>query len=131
MDIRLHWCGNQIGVVQYNEIAETDTKNGALDVDISQWSTVPNQVRCHLWYDVDKKKFRKEPFKQGENQLIKVAIVVESPHKDEYTYDFRPLRPLNGISGVVFDKQIERKMLQWFKGNINKTAIVMKLPFLY
>lgn len=123
MDIKLHWCGNQIGTVQYNKIATADTKRGSLDIDISQWAIVPNQVRCLLWYDTDNKEFKAIPFKQGKNQIIKVALIVESPHKDEFTYDFRPLRPLNGFSGVVFDNQIDRKMDNWFKGNINKTAV--------
>lgn len=123
MDIKLHWCNNQIGTVQYNTIATADTKQGSVDIDISQWPTVPNQVRCHLWYDVDNNEFKTAPFKQCDNQTIKVALIVESPHKDEFTYDFRPLRPLNGFSGVVFDKRIEHKMAMWFKGNINKTAV--------
>ena len=42
---------------------------------------------------------------------------------DEFTYDFRPLRPLNGMSGVIFDSQIEHKMAKWFKENLNVTAV--------
>ena len=123
MDINLDWCGNRIGTVQYDKIATVDTKRGILDIDISQWLTVPNQVRCHLWYDADSKKFKSAPFKQGEDQIIKVALIVESPHKDEFTYDFQPLIPLNGFSGVVFDNQIDQKMVNWFNGNINKNAV--------
>ena len=49
----------------------------------------------------------------------RMAIIVESPHKDEFDSNFNPLAPLNGFSGQRFASQILTKLNFWFSTNCN------------
>lgn len=49
----------------------------------------------------------------------RMAIIVESPHKDEFDSNFNPLVPLNGVSGIRFASKILPKLNFWFSSNCN------------
>ena len=113
MDINIKWGTENLGVITYTPI----THSTAIDLDISRWPKVKNEVRCYLLHDGQ--RFRRIPFNH-QLDIIRVAIITESPHKDEFTDYFYPIRPLNGLSGLRFNRYIEKKMREWFCNNDKK-----------
>ena len=107
MLIEIKWGSTSLGTVNYNKANSSAT----ITVDISQWPTVKNTVRCYMSYD-GQRTVNILPFKKYQN-IVKVAMIVESPHKDEFDGNFNPLVPLNGLSGKRFDNAITSKMSSW------------------
>ena len=46
-----------------------------------------------------------------------IIIVLESPHKDEYTFDFKPIAPAQGSTGKNIEKYIEKYILSILDNN--------------
>ena len=72
-------------------------------IDISNWLIVANQKRCYVFYNGNNFVYN---YPVVTNQIKKIAIIVESPHKNEFDLAFNPIRPLNGSSGRRFDSKI-------------------------
>ena len=126
MKIELLWNGKIIDSVFYKKSAYSNITS-SVQVDFSTWPTVSNQVRCHLLYDGNK-FVKAEPPYQPATQPIKIALIVESPHKAEFSYDFMPMKPLNGESGRNFDLKIAGKMNSWFLSSlISDTLFEIKI----
>lgn len=123
MDINLMWGSNLIGTVKYEKIDKKLLQENPIKIDISKWPKVQNEIRCRCWYDEKSMCFTTTTCNSGRSQIIKVIIIVESPHANEFTDDFIPIKPLNGKSGTQFDNYICNKMAEWFKGIENKNAI--------
>ena len=67
-------------------------------------------------------QFKVSPY-DGEKEVKKIAFVVESPHKSEFTCCFKPIRPLNGVSGERFDAVIFTKLCEWFRNELSEKTV--------
>jgi hypothetical protein len=47
----------------------------------------------------------------GNKSIKKIALLLESPHKDEYTTNFVPIRPANGKTGTNIDNKLHYKLI--------------------
>ena len=112
MKIDLLWDGKIIDSVSYRKKAYSKITSN-VQVDFSKWPVVSNQVRCYLLYD-GHEFVKTDLHYRSATQLEKIALIVESPHKDEFSVDFSPLQPLSGKSGEKFDLNIAKKMDGWF-----------------
>lgn len=56
---------------------------------------------------------------QRTNKLKKLAIILESPHKDEYSSNFTPLRPANGKTGKGINTKLTGRS---FIANLNTSV---------
>ena len=45
------------------------------------------------------------------SELKKIALILESPHKDEYDFDEMPLRPANGETGRNIQNHLVKKLI--------------------
>lgn len=112
MKIDLLWKGQVVESVLYRKAAYSSIIS-SVQVDFSMWPTVSNQIRCYLLYD-GSKFIKMATSYQPTTQPRRIALIVESPHKDEFTNIFTPLHPLNGRSGNKFDLKIIERMNAWF-----------------
>lgn len=79
--------------------------------DISSWPTVDNQVRGYYTFKNRKWSPVNKPY-----SFKKLALIVESPHKDEFDDIFNPIAPLNGRNTKKkFAKKICSHLKKWFK----------------
>lgn len=90
------------------------------NADISKWPTVGDHIRGY--YEFNGKAWNSVPRPNSNVVFTKLALIVESPHKDEFDNLFNPLVPLNGLSGVKFSKNILEKLKNWFANNVNVNA---------
>ena len=129
-EIKLMWNEQCLGSVEYDAISHEDTKSSYLQINFSEWPTVNNCVRCYLKYDPAANRFEKHN-KDAEvdpsTKIIRIAFIVESPHRYEFSDTFIPCVPLNGRAGKAFDNNICNKMGKWFQGNHNKTLYEIKI----
>lgn len=88
-----------------------------LYADISKWPTVGDQIRGY--YEFDGTAWKSVPRPNSNVVFKKMALIVESPHKDEFDNLFNPLVPLNGLSGDKFSNNILKKLNNWFSNNGN------------
>ena len=122
MKIDLLWNGKTVDSALYKKTGYSGIVSN-VKVDFAKWPVVSNQVRCHLMYD-GKKFIKLDPPYQSVSKPIRVALIVESPHKDEFSYDFTPLQPLNGESGKKFESKIINKISGWFLQALTTNTIV-------
>lgn len=125
MEIDLYWANQKLNStpIIYTSIPNSSVNVRPIRLDVSNWPTVKNQTRCFCWYDKKNTTFSTKPYPQNNKKIIKIALIVESPHKDEFTIEFEPLQPLNGASGRAFENHIIKKMNNWFCVNQNDSAI--------
>lgn len=111
IDIDLHFGGYNKTVTWGSGPAVTPK----LVAHIDTWPCVPDQVRGY--YEYKNGVF----VKVGTPRALKykVALVVESPHKDEFDVAFNPIAPLNGTSGENYNRHITKYMGKWFVNNPN------------
>lgn len=109
--LEIYWGNNKLCDLNYKCIP----KNIA-SIDISNWPIVKDRVRCYIknYIHDNENSFLMMPFNEKYTQYRKIALIVESPHKNEFDNNFNPLVPLNGISGKKFDLRIIDKMNEWF-----------------
>lgn len=88
-------------------------------VNIYLWPQVENEIRLYCKFISNNNlNFQIISREQCKNENIKkLIIIVESPHKDEFDSLFKPIRPLNGRSGNKFNNMILMKLDSWFKNN--------------
>ena len=121
MYIDLLWHGKTIDSVLYNNPNYSRIPS-SVQVDFSKWPVIPNQVRCHLRYDGN--KFIKQSPPYHPNSIpYRLALIVESPHKDEFSYDFNPLQPLSSNRGRDFDSKILTRIKKWNIPNLKKNQL--------
>ena len=48
--------------------------------------------------------------KMKNTKMVKVALILESPHKDEYSTNYTPIRPANGLTGNRIEEHIVTKI---------------------
>lgn len=62
----------------------------------------------------------------------KLAILIESPHKNEFDAIFNPLLPLNGSGCKRFSAKILNKLASWFNGkNVSCVEVLLINPVQY
>ena len=93
--------------IQFNNYIATfnlvNSNNTTVLARITNWPVVNDQIRGYYTFNngwiptSTSKKFKK------------LALIVESPHKDEFDLVFNPIAPLNGASGKKFSKFITNK----------------------
>lgn len=82
---------------------------------------VQDEKRGYLMY-INGWCFVSEPqylFLRQKKDLNKLALVLESPHVDEYSSHFVPLRPANGKTGIKLNKKITDRP---FINNLNQNT---------
>lgn len=128
--IKLRWREKCLGEIEYSAIQENQTKEGYIWIDFSKWPTLDNQIRCHLKYDPTKhtfEKFDKIVKANNSQEIVRIAFIVESPHRDEFDENFNPLEPLNGKAGTVFNNKICTKMNGWFQNACDRKIYEIKI----
>ena len=66
VEIKLKWGQEELGIVTYNGRMEDNRKNKeSLEIDISSWAKLDNQVRCHVRYDQNKNEFIIFPYERN------------------------------------------------------------------
>lgn len=87
-----------------------------IDADIDKWPIIPDEVRGY--YCVIKKGLLVKVHAISKPScFLKIALLVESPHKDEFDEIFNPLCPLNGLSGRRFANNIVGFLEKWFNNS--------------
>lgn len=119
MDIIVDYFGQQC-TVQWNGV----TANNIPTAHISNWPKVQDQVRGYYlcsskgWSIVSSQC----------NVSKRAALIVESPHKDEFDDNFNPIAPLNGASGKRFCGHIIKHLNAWLPPqNHIGTYLVIKI----
>lgn len=94
---------NCIGTIQGGPIRQVsfytrdvvcDEKRGILVFSGTTWSFLGlNQYAAYM----------------GKKKMHKLALILESPHKDEYDNNFVPLRPANGKTGIKINTKLNRR----------------------
>ena len=80
-----------------------------LRIDFDRWPTVANGRDA--WFKYNGTNYEVDFF-DSKAKYYKVAVIVESPHKDEFTpITFAPVIPLNGNSGKRFEKRLPQKYM--------------------
>lgn len=120
MDIQINYNG-QSTLVQWSK---QPNKNQTPTADISSWPKVLDQVRGYFQYQNNQWC----AISQNAHKFKRVALIVESPHKDEFDNLFNPIAPLNGRAGKRFAKAIMTHLNQWFSPNVlNGSCIEIKI----
>ena len=111
--------------LSYNKKTYTiKTKNISVKVTarIHLWPKVKDQIRGY--YEKGTNGFIPIQYNK-KDKYEKIALIVESPHKDEFDNNFNPLCPLNGSAGKRFANNICNKLDTWFSNIKNIKVEVM------
>lgn len=57
----------------------------------------------------------------------RIVIIIESPHKDEYSFDYKPIGPAQGKTGIMIEKNID-KILELFNITYGKYILIISNP---
>lgn len=57
----------------------------------------------------------------------RIVIIVESPHKYEYSFDYKPIGPAQGKTGIMIEKNID-KILELFGTKDEKYILIISNP---
>ena len=94
----------------------TGNSNQVETANVDLWQIINDQIRGyyswngHTWECVPK------PVNKA---FIKIALILESPHKDEFDNNFNPLSPLNGTSTRKrFANKITAHLNKWFNNQV-------------
>lgn len=104
-------------ILKYNKNIRTTTYsyysyNSPIVIDLSTFPCVQDEVKLYAEFNgINFIEINKPNCKKN---IVKVALIVESPHKDEFDANFNPRAPLNGKSGQRFSSKILSKLQQWF-----------------
>lgn len=118
IDIWLHH-NNLAQVVQYSCNGLNSIENAYIDL----WPKVDDQIRGYYKYNHQSNNWKSVPMSYTNNDVTRVALIVESPHKDEFDDIFNPLCPLNGVSGKKFSRKILSNLSIWFH-NVSISSVV-------
>lgn len=73
---------------------------------------VQDEVRGYLvWQSGIWNFILHQNYTPGNKSMEKNALLLEPPHKDEYTTNFLPIRPANGKTGTNIDNKIHYKLI--------------------
>lgn len=90
-----------------------------IDANIDQWPIVLDENRGY-YRIVKDGALVKACVISKPSCFSKIALLVESPHKDEFDGLFNPLCPLNGSSGRRFSNNIIGRLENWFNNSLIK-----------
>lgn len=88
--------------------------------------------RKYKRYDKYKKYSKPEIFRKYtryiESKTYKrIVIIIESPHKYEYSFDYKPIGPAQGKTGIMIEKNID-KILELFDITDGKYILIISNP---
>ena len=108
--------------LNYNNISTQinwGASTGNIIANIDKWPTVSDNIRGYYQVKKTRASIKVRAISKP-LYFLKIALLVESPHKDEFDEIFNPISPLNGNSGKKFAKGIIARLGQWFNNaNIN------------
>lgn len=87
-----------------NKIGQTNLYNN-FKIDFDNSLNVNDETRGYLIYKNGIWNFIGVAQYQGK-QFEKIALILESPHKDEYSSKYVPLRPANGRTGAKINSKL-------------------------
>lgn len=91
-----------------NLVAKTSI-NGTTPVYFQQQKRVQDEVRGYLIYNYPNWSFVGCYQLLSKNNVKRVALILESPHKDEYDSNDNPLRPANGLTGTKINNGLQKR----------------------
>lgn len=102
------------------------THNQNLNILFDATNKVEDEIRGYLvkinnnWEFVGVSEYKN---KYNRFSLLKVALILESPHKDEFTNTYVPIRPANGKTGNMIEKRFAQVPLirQMLLANLTDT----------
>ena len=100
-------------------------------VDFYDIQRVADEIRGYLifnngsWHFIGQSQFYN--MYAGTIELQKIALILESPHKDEYDKHFHPIRPANGKSGAKIASDLVNRvaLIGNLKNNIAYEVFLM------
>lgn len=113
MDI--YWNFNKIGQTKLNNNYKIDFNNSLIVNDEKRGYLI---YRNGIWNFIGVAQY------QGK-QFEKIALILESPHKDEYSSKYVPLRPANGRTGANINSKLTKAInITYSKDNVSLSAIL-------
>ena len=109
-------------IVYLNGNSFTTKYNNSNTVVFNNGDNVVDEVRGYLvfqnndWVLIGVAQFQSN-YKKRKKE--KIALILESPHKDEFSANYVPIRPANGVTGKKIEKKIGQKANSW---NLTKTT---------
>lgn len=73
------------------------------------------------------KKYRKYKMYRKYKKYKRIVIIIESPHKYEYSFDYKPIGPAQGKTGIMIEKNID-KILELFGIEDGKYILIISNP---
>lgn len=85
----------------------TTKSHPGLTVIFNRGLDVSDHTRGYLVYEVSNWNFKlPRLYKYGAKKLLKICLILESPHKSEYDLAYTPLRAAYGDTGFNIDRKI-------------------------
>ena len=97
MIIIVNFSANQNYQININSIPQNQT----IIANIFNWPKVSDQIRGYF-ERVNGNLWQPVPKPISEKNIKRLALIIESPHKDEFDNIFNPLCPLSGKSGKKY-----------------------------
>ena len=92
---------------------------------------VNDEIRGYIYFHNGRFIFQyKKPKLNKKIEIKRIALVLESPHKDEFDIYYNPLHPTNGLTGKKINNKIVNEINRMFKRStilINKITRRLKI----
>lgn len=112
----------------------TTNLNTSVSIDFDSFKKVHNEIRGYLvcisnkWVFIGTNQYFQF---QNKKSLKKIALVLESPHKDEYDSNYNPLRPANGKTGKKINHKLAARASFWGLKSSSDYQVYLMNPVQY